>query len=54
MRLACDLGGTSMETSMAGSWMGIRFPSLENIPCFAPFPNQTQSTIEGVRERFPG
>ena len=49
--LACDLGGTSREASMAGSWMGIRFPCPETIPCLVPFLDQTQPIIEGVRER---
>ena len=51
--LACDLDGTSRETSMTGSWMGIRFPGPETIPCLVLFPDQTQPTVEGVRERFP-
>ena len=34
------------ETIMAGSWMGIRFPGPETIPCL----DQTQYTVEGVRE----
>ena len=51
--MACDLGGTSRETSMAGSWMGIKFPGPETIPFLVPFPDQTQPTIEGVMERVP-
>ena len=38
---------------MAGSWMGIRFPGPETIPCLVPFPDQTQPTVEGVRELVP-
>ena len=51
--MACDLGGTSRETRMAGSWMGLRFPGPETIPCLVLFPDQMQSTVEGVRERVP-
>ena len=39
---------------MAGSWMGIRFPGLEAIPCLVPFLDQMQPAIEGVRETFLG
>ena len=52
--LACDLGGTTRERSMAVSWMGIGFLDLETIPCLVPFPDQMQPTVEGVRERFSG
>ena len=50
--LACDMGGTSREVSMAGSLIGIRFLGPETIPCLVPFPDQMQPTREGARERF--
>ena len=46
--LASDLGESSTEKMMAGSWMGLGFPSPETIPCLVLFLDQTQLPIEGV------
>ena len=35
--MASDMGGTSGDTMMASSWMGIRFPGPETIPCLVLF-----------------
>ena len=35
-----DLGGTDKDTIMASSWMGLRFPGLETIPCAILVPDQ--------------
>ena len=51
--MVSDLGGTSRETMMAGSWMVLRYPDPDTIPCLVSFPDQTQPTVEGVRARFP-
>ena len=46
--MSSDLGGTSKEAMMAGSWIGMRFPTPETIPYLVLFSDHTLPTIEGV------
>ena len=39
--LLYELGRTSRDTMIAGSWMGIRFPGPKTIPCLVLFLDYT-------------